>query len=299
MADKILPFGSLYTLTFPNGKVYVGITTRTVKARFASHVQQSRAGKSRCVVHHAIAKYGKDSIKVETLATAGSYKELVALEVKAIADMRSRFPSGYNLTDGGDGLLGFAMTPEHKAKLRSVWVGRKHTKESLARMSASHSGRKHTAEHREKISSAIRRPEVLARISPLGRLQNAETIAKRVAKTTGQTRSAETKAKMRAAQLGKTASAETKAKIGAASAGRIHSEATKARISESNKGKQKTESHRLKLSEAHKDKVHAPMSEETKEKIRAAHKGRKKSPEAVANQIAARMANRLARASAG
>lgn len=294
MTKQILASGSLYSLTFPNGKVYIGITMRTVKARFTSHVQQSRTGKSKCAVHHAIAKYGKESVKIATIANA-SYSELVVLEVKAIAEMGTRYPHGYNLTDGGEGSPGFIMTAEHKEKLRAVWTGRTHTKESLERMSKSRIGFAHTAESRAKISATMRAPEMLARISPAGRVHSAETIAKRVAKTTGQTRSAETKEKMRLAQLGKTASAETKAKIGAASASRSHSAETKALMSAVHSGKVRTAEHCKNISEARKGRPLGPMSEATKEKIRSAHKGRAKSPEAVANQIASRTANRLAK----
>lgn len=299
MADGILGLGHLYRLTFPNGKVYIGITVRTVMARLRAHVRYAIAGKNLCPVHRALLKFGVDAVVVETLSTAPR-AELPALEIAAIAQHNCRVPAGYNVSPGGEGKPGVPKSEEHKAKMRATWLGRKHSPEALALMSKVQQARVKTPEEKAAKAAAMRRPEVRAKLAEAakGVRQSEETVAKRVAKLVGRKATEETREKMRLAQLGRTASDETRAKIGAASAGRAHGPEARAKISAALKGKTKSEEHRKALSDSRKGERHQPMSAETKEKIRAALMGKPKSPQAVANQIAARMQNKADKSSA-
>jgi len=93
--------GCLYRLTFPNGKAYIGITTRTAEIRFKRHVDYSRNAR-RSAVHHAILKYGAENVVVETLVIADDLNYLRELEKRAVQKFGTLKPGGYNLTGGGE-----------------------------------------------------------------------------------------------------------------------------------------------------------------------------------------------------
>lgn len=81
-----------------NGKRYVGITTRTIKERFAEHC------KAESYIGKAIRKYGVENFKLYELAVANSREELCNLEVYYI-EKYNTFKNGYNQTIGGDGVV--------------------------------------------------------------------------------------------------------------------------------------------------------------------------------------------------
>lgn len=246
MADDSLSLsasGYLYRLIFPNGKCYIGITSRTVEKRFAEHVASSGGGKSDCAVHRAIAKYGHENIKIEELASA-EWDSLKTLEIKAISDYNARPPFGYNLTRGGDGVVGFddvtrakmgaanigrKPSKETLAKLSAASKGRTHSKEAKAKISAAHLGLEFSDEHRKKLSHA--RCKIVASgvsyLTPEGRAKLSATSR---ALRLGVPRSEETKLKLSAANMGKKASAESRAKQSAALKGRTRPPEVMARI---------------------------------------------------------------------
>ena len=158
--------GFLYRLTFPNGKAYIGITTKSVEKRFIQHCSLARIGRVSFAVHLAISKYDSKNVVVETLATA-DVESLKRLEIEEINKQNTRYPNGYNLTDGGDGAVGMdaetrqkisnaasgrTATPETKAKLSAAHMGKKYSPEMRARMSVISTGRCHTEEAKLKIS---------------------------------------------------------------------------------------------------------------------------------------------------
>lgn len=81
-----------------NGKRYIGITTRTIKERFAEHC------KAKSYIGKAIRKYGVENFKLYELAVANSREELCDLEVYYI-EKYNTFKNGYNQTIGGDGVV--------------------------------------------------------------------------------------------------------------------------------------------------------------------------------------------------
>ncbi len=92
--------GTLYKLTFPNGKSYIGITKHSLEHRIKIHIRASRSGR-KLAIYNAIRKYG----------TFGD--------------------GGYNLIDGGEGTLGrsFTVSEETKAKISASLTGMKLTEE--------------------------------------------------------------------------------------------------------------------------------------------------------------------------
>lgn len=135
-----------YKLTSPNGKSYHGITTLTVNRRMTGHKTAARNG-SKYPLHAAIRKYGFDSFKLEVLSESKDLSELHALEVAAIARDNTLSPHGYNLTAGGEGTTGHAVSDEHKKaigeRMTERWkdpvfaeMKRKNSSETAARLVA-------------------------------------------------------------------------------------------------------------------------------------------------------------------
>lgn len=124
--------GQLYKITFEGtSKAYIGITTRTVQKRFAQHCESSK----NTPISRAIRKYTKENTAVHVLAEADSWEDLCALEIMAIKEHNTKVPNGYNLTEGGDGTLGWDPPAEWRANRAELMTGTKHTPETLAKMS--------------------------------------------------------------------------------------------------------------------------------------------------------------------
>jgi len=92
----------IYCLTFPSGKSYVGITIHP-DLRFRQHQTRAEAG-AMYAVNHAWRKYGDPEMKL--LAEAPHYEAAFSLEKKYIRELKTKSPHGYNLTDGGEGIVG-------------------------------------------------------------------------------------------------------------------------------------------------------------------------------------------------
>lgn len=153
--------GFLYLLTFSNGKAYIGITSGTVKRRLVLHRYHARSGR-KGALQAAIRKYGDFEVKVLVEA---EWDYLVELEVAAISAFETRYPNGYNLTDGGEGTVGRRVTETEREasrqrNLRKIADGTFHLKppagythsaETRAKMSRSRMGREFSEETRKKI----------------------------------------------------------------------------------------------------------------------------------------------------
>jgi len=91
----------LYRIDFPNGKVYIGITSRTAKERFATHCGNSKK-KNAC--QFAIHKYGKENVVLTVMAECDNWELLCLAEIEAIEKFNSHISkNGYNITLGGEG----------------------------------------------------------------------------------------------------------------------------------------------------------------------------------------------------
>lgn len=107
-----MPF-AIYTITNKiNGKQYVGITG-DIKRRWREH----RRVDGFCpVLHAAMKKHGIDNFEFTHIADAFTWKDACFLENEFIVSMQTKSPSGYNLTLGGDGTLGFKHTIEERQR---------------------------------------------------------------------------------------------------------------------------------------------------------------------------------------
>lgn len=135
MSSEQSTTGFIYLLTAPNGKKYVGQTKkRRAETRLNQHALAAAYGDPK-PLYRAIRKHGWESFTREIIWT-GPASELNAMEARLIVEHDSFIDDGigYNLTRGGDGIVGAAgsvrakisitakarfaaMTPEHRSAL--------------------------------------------------------------------------------------------------------------------------------------------------------------------------------------
>lgn len=182
---------ALYLVTGPTGRQYVGITTKSVDARWTQHSIDAKRGQWKSALHEAIRKYGRDAFTVEKLAVFDSWEAACAAEVAEIRIRGTFGDGGYNLTRGGDGKLGCKHTDEFKSHIGSVHTGRQVSDVTRERLRRAHQRR--TAEQRAELAekmaaaNARRTPEERSRISEAisaskrGKKRPPEIVAKAIA----------------------------------------------------------------------------------------------------------------------
>jgi group I intron endonuclease len=99
-----------------NNKIYVG---KYSKCNTNSEFQKTKYWGSGKYIKNAIQKYGIENFErnviVENISDSNEWNNLEVLWVK---NKNSKYPNGYNLTDGGDGNLGWHPSEETKRKQR-------------------------------------------------------------------------------------------------------------------------------------------------------------------------------------
>lgn len=178
---------SVYRHTFPNGKVYIGITCQKPHERWCN----GTGYKHQKLVYRAILRYGWENVEHEIIAQGLTYEQACGMEIEMIRAYDSTNPErGYNISRGGEGGPGFSGE-------KHPMYGKHHTEESRKKMSESTKGQipynkgKHLSEeHRKKLRQAH-----------LGRKQN---------------RTPEWNRKIGESQRGKRLKPETKERIGKA-----------------------------------------------------------------------------------
>jgi hypothetical protein len=127
----------VYKHTFPNGKVYIGITCQQVTQRW----RRGKGYHNNIYFTRALQKYGWDKIKHEILFVDLSREEAQAKEVELIALYNSTDPDfGYNITHGGEAVGKFS----------------EETKKKISEAKRDKKLGSFTEEHKQKISEALR-----------------------------------------------------------------------------------------------------------------------------------------------
>lgn len=98
----------VYLATFPNNKCYVGCTSMSLSQRQRGHKHKALTEKLELPLYRAIRKYGWESITWSILFETESYSEMLIKEKDLIIQYKSKLPFGYNVTDGGEGTIGFS-----------------------------------------------------------------------------------------------------------------------------------------------------------------------------------------------
>ncbi len=76
------------------------------------------------IIDKAKMKYGVENFKSEILKECQTQDELNFWEQYYIKELNTKYPNGYNLTDGGGGMSGFKHSEEHNKKMSKVLKGR-------------------------------------------------------------------------------------------------------------------------------------------------------------------------------
>ena len=146
---------SVYELEFPNGKKYIGISTKPDK-RWKDHCYSAFNLSRKSPLYCAMRFFGKEAVKRKTLliSTLSYARET---EQKIIAAWETQAPNGYNLLPGGEyspfslfpdlakahgeTIKGFKHSEETKEKIRSSLLGVKKSSEHVKNMTAARTGK--------------------------------------------------------------------------------------------------------------------------------------------------------------
>ena len=101
-----------------NKKVYIGITSRSLKVRIREHNKIKKHSMT-FAFSRAIQKYGKENFIWSVEFESGNYAELQQKEIELIKHYNG---NSYNLTDGGQGTLGLKTpwTTERKLLYKAI-----------------------------------------------------------------------------------------------------------------------------------------------------------------------------------
>lgn len=136
-----------------NGKIYIGLTTKSLERRWQQHCTPSNTCS---FLQKAIAKYGKQNFTIEELEQVMCPVVLSYKEQYYITKFNSLAPNGYNLTSGGEHSFKFShiviakiaaantgkkRTPEYKENCRQRQLGKIPSTTTRAKMSAARKGK--------------------------------------------------------------------------------------------------------------------------------------------------------------
>jgi group I intron endonuclease len=167
--------GFIYCMTSLSGKMYIGQTRQQVCKRIKQHCKS----KSCTALSAAIAKYGIESFKVETLLEIDN-NMLDMYEKKFIDMLNTMVPNGYNIRSGGSN--GYHCE-QSRNKMREAKLGESNpnfgkprSEAAKANISKAKAGSKHhfygkelTVEHKLALSRAHKKddlPMYLVRVKP-------------------------------------------------------------------------------------------------------------------------------------
>lgn len=141
----------LYIIGFPNGRLYVGVTTEALARRFGRHCR------SREKVGQAIRKQGPENCRLMVLHRGLSWEEAGDLERWYIQELETRInQNGYNVAGGGGGSLDLRHTEEAKCRIRVSLQGKAKSDQHRQRLSKALRGRSRSPEARQSLSEALR-----------------------------------------------------------------------------------------------------------------------------------------------
>ncbi len=139
-----------------NGKLYIGITSHSIEKRIKGHLCGNKSA-----ISLALKKYGFINFEISLIDKAKNWKELCIKEKYWISYFNSMSPNGYNLTEGGDGIvnppkefsikrsasnIGRKLSEEHKRKIGEKSKGRRMSVDAIEKIKKANTGKKHTLE---------------------------------------------------------------------------------------------------------------------------------------------------------
>lgn len=106
---------TVYKVTSPSDKVYIGITKNGLPRRKYIHELRAKNG-SKLPFHLAISKYG-DNLNWEIIYKGLTKDQAIKFEKSLISDYKN-LKKSYNVCDGGEGTSGYKFTKEDRIKIR-------------------------------------------------------------------------------------------------------------------------------------------------------------------------------------
>ncbi len=204
-----------------NDLEYVGQTHCSLGKRFNQHT------KNNSYIGNAIRAHGAENFVAAVLKKCASKDELDFWEKHFIKSRDTKYPNGYNLTDGGGSA--WEHTPETCATIAAKLTGKPKSAKHCANLSAAHKGKKLSPQHCANLSAARRGKKrsyatgASISLALTGRVFSPEHCANISKAKQGKIPSDDTRDKMTAARTGeknhnygKPRPKETCAKIGAA-----------------------------------------------------------------------------------
>lgn len=125
MNNKIKKF-IVYIHKFPNGKMYIGITSKKPNARWQNGNGYSK--EKQPIMYNAIKKYGWENIEHIIMFSDLSENDAKSKEIELIKKYNTFYKNensnGYNMTFGGDGVLGHKSSKKVKEYNRKRLLGK-------------------------------------------------------------------------------------------------------------------------------------------------------------------------------
>jgi len=227
MKEKI--YGIVYKVTNKvNEKMYVGQTVKSLSIRISEHIHDALKSKDNVYFHNAIRKYGKENFIWKIIAECNSFEELNKAEIEMIGKYNT-FENGYNLTKGGEGILG-------RFGKKAPMYGKKHSEKTRKRISELLKGEGHPM-YGKHLSEEVRQKISIAN-------KGKSHLKGRDSSRYGKHQSKECKEKISRAKKGTKHTEESKRKISLSISGennpmwgKHHTEETKKKIGLANSGK--------------------------------------------------------------
>lgn len=152
-----------------NGKTYIGFDSNWPqrKQQHNRYCFNKNSGSYSCFFHNALRKYGIDNFEWEVIYQSKDGQHCLKKMETHFIEQYNTFNDGYNMTLGGEGVLGYKLSEESKNKIS---ISKKGTKASLEtkklfseqRMGKNNpmfgkpnSGYKHTKEHKKYIANKL------------------------------------------------------------------------------------------------------------------------------------------------
>lgn len=111
----------LYKIVFPNNKVYIGYTSKSLEERKKKHLEHAKHEKlKRTSIMNALTKFHPKEQWVE-LAKVSSIEEAHKMEILLIQQYNATSPKlGYNISLGGDGIKHSELTKLKISKASTI-----------------------------------------------------------------------------------------------------------------------------------------------------------------------------------
>lgn len=138
-----------------NGRGYIGITSRSIKQRWNEHLYEARVRRTGMAVTRAIAKYGPENFTIEAICCAKTWADICAAEKVLIDQFSTRRPTGYNVSNGGEGPFGVKRSAESVERSAAKHRGKPAHPNTVAAAKA-RKGVKKRPGHGTKVSASLK-----------------------------------------------------------------------------------------------------------------------------------------------